>query len=111
MISRERAREDRLKEREERAVAREEAVVRQHLADENAKRERERRRRRRKGESVGSGSESANDVPTNGKTSGTVTPRTTAGDAKAHGGDKWELKCEVCRKTGWNLVSYRLRVL
>ncbi len=101
--SRERAREDRLKEREERAAAREDAILRQHLADEKAKIAREKRRLQREGESIKTGSDSEDDVQTHGKASGTITPKTTA--AKATGGDKWELNCEVCRRTGWDLVG------
>jgi len=105
LISRERARDDRLKEREERAAAREEAVVKQQMAEEDARQATERRRRRREARSMGTMSESEDEAPTNGMTSGTITPRMTAGTAKANGGEEWELNCEVCRKTGWNLAS------
>ena len=106
LISRDRAREERLKEREERATAREEAVLRQHLAEEQVKWGRDRRKEGREREGAETDSDSEDNVPTNGKTSGTVTPKTTAGEAKSNGGGRWELSCEICRKTGWNLVSY-----
>ncbi|EIW72895.1 hypothetical protein TREMEDRAFT_59057 [Tremella mesenterica DSM 1558] len=96
-IARERAREERLREREERALAREEAalakVIAEQKAKERAEREREERLRRREGGSEFDGDRKGN---------GTTTPVTSAGVVKGQG-ERWELNCEICRKTGWNL--------
>lgn len=92
-LARERAREDRLREREERAAAREEAAARklieeQEQAQREEKREealKERAEKKRKRDASGGVSKSAGDA-----------------------GERWELACEVCRKTGWNIVCLPL---
>ncbi|WVR05567.1 hypothetical protein IAU60_002586 [Kwoniella sp. DSM 27419] len=100
-IAREKAREDRLREREERAAAREEAIMRkaeEEVRDrEKRERRREKRKRRREGEEVSDDSEDEDGIATKrGSTApignGTATPQ-----------ERWELKCEVCLKQGWNL--------
>jgi flagellar biosynthesis GTPase FlhF len=89
----EQARDDRLREREERALAREEAIL-ARARDESEKAEKaerdrqERARRREEGFTV-------------------VTPTPITGEASGGGNgsqaDRWELNCEVCKKTGWNV--------
>ncbi|KAK8865602.1 hypothetical protein IAR55_000746 [Kwoniella newhampshirensis] len=112
LLAREKAREERLKEREERAAAREEALAKkaeeEQKIKDKAERLREKRKRRREGEEVSSDEEDEGQQTgrTTGRASrtGTVTP--SVGDGKAPGasaGEAWELNCEVCRKTGWNI--------
>ncbi|WVQ85710.1 hypothetical protein IAT38_007876 [Cryptococcus sp. DSM 104549] len=108
--AREKAREDRLREREERAAAREEALAKkaeeEAKAKEKMERKREKRKRRREGEVVSSDSEEESGVgsvkPGSGAASGTITPSQSTA-SKATTGDRWELNCEVCLKTGWNV--------
>ncbi|KAL1405212.1 hypothetical protein Q8F55_008837 [Vanrija albida] len=102
ILARERAREDRMRERQERLMARENAIrARQDdevRAKEKAERDRERRKRRRDGEEVVSASEDDTDAAdgprskTNASTPGSSTQNAS-----------WELRCEVCLQTGWNL--------
>ncbi|WOO85751.1 Reticulocyte-binding protein 2 a [Vanrija pseudolonga] len=102
LLAREKAREDRMRERQERLMARENAV-RIRLEDEvrlkeKAERDRERRKRRRDGEQVESSSDeeagngAATPIKTNASTPGSSTQNSS-----------WELRCEVCLQTGWNL--------
>ncbi|RSH88163.1 uncharacterized protein EHS24_000691 [Apiotrichum porosum] len=101
--AREKAREDRLKEREERSAARQQAALAKAEAEqkerEKAERKRERRKRRRDGEQVSDSSADEAEAPapvdpTPAKPEGSATPK-----------DSWELKCEVCKQSGWNLVD------
>ncbi|WVQ96981.1 hypothetical protein IAU59_004090 [Kwoniella sp. CBS 9459] len=102
-LAREKAREERLREREERAAAREEALLRK--AEEEARerekkeRRREKRKRRREGEEVSDDSEDemVNAPVANGS------KRATPANGIATPQERWELACEVCKKTGWNL--------
>ena len=104
LLARERAREERLREREDRANAREQAILAKAVAEQEAKekaeRDREARARRRElGSTVNS-----DDEGEGGPDGAAVAPKTTAGQAKEAGAsDRWELNCEVCLKTGWNL--------
>lgn len=129
-IAREKAREDRLKEREQRAQAREEAVVQRMVAEQNAKdkaeRARLRRARRRLGETVDTSSESEGEgvrsravsskrSRANGTSSAAPSPAplpavvapkiALPSKAADRPGDKehWEVNCEICRKTGWDI--------
>ena len=93
LARREKARDERLKEREERLQAREEAILAKAREEterlDRAERERQERARRREA----------------------GLPQERSVSATAPGGDDqeeaegWELNCEVCKKTGWNLVS------
>ncbi|WVF70980.1 hypothetical protein IAT40_005776 [Kwoniella sp. CBS 6097] len=102
-LAREKAREERLREREERAAAREEALLKK--AEEEARerekkeRRREKRKRRREGEEVSDDSEDevVNAPVANGDKRGTTANGTDTPQ------EKWELACEVCKKSGWNL--------
>ncbi|WWD18222.1 hypothetical protein CI109_102672 [Kwoniella shandongensis] len=112
LLAREKAREERLKEREERAAAREEALAKkaeeeQRIKDK-AERLREKRKRRREGEEVSSDEEEDNHPTGRNTARGSRTATGTPGvvDGRSNGaaaGEAWELNCEVCRKTGWNL--------
>lgn len=104
LLAREKAREDRMRERQERLMARENAV-RMRLEDEvklkeKAERDRERRKRRRDGEQVES---SSDDEAGNGTATPIKTNASTPGSSTQN--SSWELRCEVCLQTGWNLVS------
>jgi hypothetical protein len=94
-LAQEKAREERLREREERAAAREMAAAKKLLEEqqreEAAIAERAARKRRRE---MG-GSEGV---------SGSVTPKVASTEIR----ERWEVACEVCRKTGWNIVSRRI---
>ena len=110
LIARERAREDRLKEREERAAAREGAAAARLVADQDAKdqavKDRESRKRRRD-----LGLEDWDDSSREG--SRALTPargKTPNGVSAKNGDDRWELNCEVCRKHGWNIVSFYIHL-
>ncbi|KAK4683745.1 hypothetical protein P7C73_g6483, partial [Tremellales sp. Uapishka_1] len=98
----EKSREERLREREDRMAKREEEEFKRVLEEEKAKRRRERRARRRLGEQV---TDSEGDE--GGMFSSTPTPvleklkRPREKVAKEKEG--WELNCEICRMTGWNL--------
>lgn len=104
LVARERAREDRLREREDRANAREQAIMARAVAEQEAKEKAERDRqaravRRKLGSAVNSDDEGEGP-----SVESAVAPRTTAGQAKEAGAnDGWEINCEVCLKTGWNL--------
>ena len=98
LARREIARIERLKEREERAQAREEAIQAKAREEaerlERAEHERQERARRREAGLPQERSVSA----------------TAPGDDGQDQAEGWELNCEVCKKTGWNLVSvYLLR--
>lgn len=115
VVAQERAREDRVKEREDRIAAREIAAAQkaeeEQIAKDKADRARIRRQRRREGETVETSEESEGEgstkPPTNkGSRIGTpvaVTSKKANGKRKAD--DGWELSCEICKKSGWNLVS------
>lgn len=88
----EQERHDRLREREERAQAREEAIQAKAREEsekvEKAERDRqERARRREEGFTVS-------------------TPEAGGASGSGSQSDRWELNCEVCKKTGWNVVSF-----
>ena len=95
LARREKARDERLKEREERAQAREEAILAKAREEQDrldrAERERQERARRREEGLPHERSVSAAD------------PGDISQDQDQAEG--WELNCEVCKKTGWNLVS------
>ncbi|CAK9783526.1 hypothetical protein CC85DRAFT_194526 [Cutaneotrichosporon oleaginosum] len=105
-LAREQRREARLREREERLASREAAILARAEAEamerERAERRRERRKRRRDGEDIESSSE-------DGTSSRPLTrPQTpNMGDNSlgqdASSAQSWELKCEVCKRQGWNL--------
>jgi hypothetical protein len=93
---REQEREARLREREDRAQAREEAILVKAREEtekaEKAERDRQyRAKRREEGFTVG-------------------TPETGGPSSGSNQLDRWELNCEICKKTGWNVVSSFLRV-
>lgn len=93
LARREKARDERLKEREERLQAREEAILAKAREEterlDRAERERQERARRREAGLPQERSVSA----------------TAPGDNDQDQAEGWELNCEVCKKTGWNLVS------
>lgn len=111
-ISQEKAREDRVKEREERIAARELAAVQKAEEEQKAKdkadRARIRRQRRREGEVVETSEESEGEGsvrPSTAKRSRVSTPVVPAKKGRKASDEGWELNCEVCRKSGWNIVS------
>jgi hypothetical protein len=85
---REQERDSRLREREERALAREEAIMAKAREEsekaEQAEKDRQHRAKRRE----------------EGFTVVTPTPGEGGNGSQA---DRWELNCEVCKKTGWNV--------
>jgi len=85
---REQERDSRLREREERALAREEAIMAKAKEEsekaEQAEKDRQHRAKRRE----------------EGFTVVTPTPGEGGNGSQA---DRWELNCEVCKKTGWNV--------
>jgi hypothetical protein len=85
---REQERDSRLREREERALAREEAIMAKAREEsekaEQAEKDRQYRAKRRE----------------QGFTAVTPTPGEGGNGSQA---DRWELNCEVCKKTGWNV--------
>jgi hypothetical protein len=93
-LERERTRDARLREREERIAARKQAILDRAEAEalerEKAERKRERRKRRREGEEIETSEDEA-------------AAATPASNGSAQ--NSWELKCEVCKQQGWNLVS------
>lgn len=114
LVTQEKAREDRVKEREERIAAREVALAQKAEEEQRIKdkadRARIRRQRRREGETVDTSEESEGEGSIKPKRSRVSTPVTGQKRQKKAGGKRkaeegWELACEICRKTGWNLVS------
>ena len=128
--AKEEARESRLREREERLNARERAIIEKEEEEirekERKDKARERRQRKRDGEVV-SGSEDEHESTRAGTGTPAVLPESAGTGAKpaaiakrppgrprkskdkANGkaekqDDGWELNCEICRKSGWNLV-------
>ncbi|KAI9634429.1 uncharacterized protein MKK02DRAFT_7781, partial [Dioszegia hungarica] len=109
-ISQEKAREDRVKEREDRIAARELAAVQKAEEEQKAKdkadRARIRRQRRREGEVVETSEESEGEGsvrPSTAKRSRVSTPVVPAKKGRKASDEGWELNCEVCRKSGWNI--------
>ncbi|ORY23948.1 hypothetical protein BCR39DRAFT_548463 [Naematelia encephala] len=109
-LAREKAREERLREREERATARQQAVLDRMMAEQEAKEraeyEREMRLRRREGDTSIPPSE---DGSRRARESAPSSPRPTS---KGRGlaqpvSERWELNCEICRKSGWNIDEER----
>jgi len=94
-VSKEKAREERLREREERAAAREEIRVWE---------EKEREREEQRGESEVSESSRKRRRGEGKKSDASeiVVPK-KAGSSGSQ--ERWEVACEVCKKTGWNIVS------
>ena len=93
-VSKEKAREERLREREERAAAREEIKV----WEEKEKDEKEKDERAESEVSGGSRK----------RRRGEAKPATEPAAKKASSSgsqERWEVACEVCKKTGWNIVS------
>jgi len=92
LVRREQERDARLREREERALAREEAIMAKAREEsdkiEQAEKDREHRAKRRE----------------EGFTVVTPTPGDSGNGASQP--DQWELNCEVCKKTGWNVDDY-----
>jgi biotin carboxyl carrier protein len=90
LARRELERENRLKEREERALAREEAIL-QKAKDESVKAEQAEKDRQHRAKRREEGFTVVTPTPGEGGKSGISQP------------DRWELNCEVCKKTGWNV--------